>query len=198
MSPKILGAIAVTTEHLQTIARLSLPSPGCYNQCAVHRRVRRRSRRKKGKIRNEWTDGRTDGRTVRKRFLVDAISNEHRHRSRCARSGRKQVSRSKRNRTIIGIRPISAGLLFFEDLPLFFFFALHYILANRKNENVSDNSFCNDPRARDVLQSLSRSFMRSLVLAYSSFRNFSLSNSLSLSLFSSQHPLISIIRVFLG
>lgn len=66
------------------------------------------------------------------------------------------------HRIIIGIRPISAGTSLLRgsaSLCFFFFFRVHYILANRKNENVSDNnSFCNDPRARDVLQSLSRSF----------------------------------------
>lgn len=136
---------------------------------------------------------------MRKRFLIDAVSNEN------CRLGTRAAEESKSaevkgTATSSEYVRISAGLLFFEDLPPFYF-RVHYTLANRKNENVSDNSFCNDPRARDVLQSLSRSFMRlSPVLAYSSFRNFSLSNSLSpsLSLFSSQHPLISIIRVFVG
>lgn len=82
------------------------------------------ARRGKSGTNGRRTDGRTD-RHVRKRFLVDAVSNEDCHRSWCARSGRKQVSGSKRNhRTIIGIRPISAGTsLLRGSASLCFFFA---------------------------------------------------------------------------
>lgn len=139
--PKILGAIAVTTEHLQTIARLSLPSPGCLQPVRCPSKSRKKEPSQEGEN-QERTDGHESG------FLVDAVSN-----LRIVTSQRK-----RKETTIIRGRPISAGTsLLRGSASVLFFFRVHYILANRRNENVSDNnSFSDDPRARDVLQSLSR------------------------------------------
>lgn len=112
----------------------------------------------KRKIRKEQTDEWTDRHMIRKRFLVDAISNEHCHRSRC--NGRKQVSRSKRNRTIYrNTFGRFSGTSLLRGSASVFFFAYTIYSRIKKNRNVSDNSFCNDPYARDVLQSFSRSFI---------------------------------------
>lgn len=121
--------------------------------------VRCPSRSQKKEPSQEGRSG-TDGQT-HMRFLVDAVSTNH--RSRCARSERKQVSRGKRNRRIIGKTSDRAFQRDFSSsrICLCFFFAYTIyarIKKKKKNENVSDNSFCNEPRAHDVLQSLSLSF----------------------------------------
>lgn len=54
------------------------------------------SRRQEKPSPSREEDRKADGQTVAKRkpiFFVDAIFNEHRHRPRCAHSGRKQQSR---------------------------------------------------------------------------------------------------------
>lgn len=121
------------------------------------------ARRGKSGTNGRRTDGRTDGRTCAK-AVSRRCSFQRGLSSVLVRAQRKKTSQRKQKETTASSSEyvrFQRELLFFEDLPLsvFFFFRVHYILANRKNENVSDNnSFCNDPRARDVLQSLSRSF----------------------------------------
>lgn len=131
------------------------------------------------------------------------VSNdEHCRRSRCARSGRKQVSRSLRNRTGSSEKrsspDVSAGLLFFWMICLCLFFRVRYMHSRIERTRTLAIIPSAMIRARvTVLRSLSRSLMRlppfilsSLSSFYSSFHNFSLSNSL---LF----PTSTIVRVFL-
>lgn len=103
MDGRVLRSGRYHRHHRTFINHCSSLPPGCYDQCAVHRGVRRNHRRRERKIR-------TDGREARKRFLVDAIFNEH---HRYAHSGRKQRSR-KEGCTNIEKRPAGrfvAGLL---------------------------------------------------------------------------------------
>lgn len=122
---------------------------------------------------------------MRKRFFVDAVSNEHCHRSRCARSGRKQVSRSKRNRTIYRNTSDRAFQRDFSSsrICLCFFFAYTiYSRIERTGMLAIIPSAMSRTRVMFSNLFLDRSYdyplYSLLVLAYSGFRNFLLSNSL--------------------
>lgn len=180
--------------------------PGCYNQCAIHRGVRRNHRRRKRKIRN----GRTDVVAKRKRFFIDAIFNEHRHRSRCAHSRRKQAVKE---RGLHEHREIPSRV-FRSRPPLlrgFVSVSLFSVHSRMENENVSLPSAMNRARAMfSVLSPLVQLFLALFLsislyisLSYISYlltfaQSPSLAISRSSSLPSIHGPVHYIVRVFLA
>lgn len=142
------------------------------------------ARRGKSGTNGRRTDGRTDGRTCAK-AVSRRCSFQRGLSSVLVRAQRKKTSQRKQKETTASSSEyvrFQRELLFFEDLPLSVFFFFAYTIYSRIGRTRTLAIIIHSAmiRARVTFSNLFLDrFMRlSLVLAYSSFRNFSLSNSL--------------------